>query len=150
MGLEKLDGFLQRHRRVTIDTSVFIYHVQANPRYLPATDRIFAWLERPSSSAVTSCISMTELLAQPIREGDENRVGEFFALLTRYPHLEWVPASLQIAALAARFRSEHRLRTPDALQAATAVYSSATSLITNDAAFRRLSEFQVVLLDDVL
>jgi len=150
LGLEKLDGFLQRHRRVTIDTSVFIYHVQANPRYLPATDRIFAWLERPSSSAVTSCISMTELLAQPIREGDENRVGEFFALLTRYPHLEWVPASLQIAALAARFRSEHRLRTPDALQAATAVYSSATSLITNDAAFRRLSEFQVVLLDDVL
>jgi predicted nucleic acid-binding protein len=135
---------------VAFDTSVFIYHVQLNPRYLPATDRIFAWLERPSSSAVTSCITMTELLAGPIRAGDENRVGEFFALLTRYPHLEWVPASLQIAALAARYSSEHRLRTPDALQAATAVYSSTTGLIANDAAFRRLGEFQVLLLDDVL
>jgi predicted nucleic acid-binding protein len=150
LGLEELDGFLRRHRRVAFDTSVFIYHVQLNPRYLPATDRIFAWLEGPSSSAVTSCITMTELLAGPIRAGDENRVGEFFALLTRYPHLEWVPASLQIAALAARYRSEHRLRTPDALQAATAVYSSTTGLIANDAAFRRLGEFQVLLLDDVL
>ena len=150
MGLEKLEGFLRRHRRIAIDTSVFIYHVQVNPRYLPATDRVFGWLERPSSSAVTSCISMTELLVEPIRAGDENRVGDFFALLTRYPHLEWVPASLQIAALAARFRSEHHLRTPDALQAATAVYSSATGLITNDAAFRRLGEFQVLLMDDLL
>ncbi len=150
MGLDQLDGFLRRHRRVAIDTSVFIYHVQADPRYAPATDRIFAWLERPSSSAVTSCISMTELLVEPIRAEDEKRVGEFFALLTRYPHLEWVPASLQITALAARFRSEHRLRTPDALQAATAVYASATGLITNDAVFRRLNEFQVLLLDDVL
>jgi predicted nucleic acid-binding protein len=150
LGLDQLDSFLRRHRRLTIDTSVFIYHVQANPRYLPATDRIFAWLERPSTIAVTSCISMTELLVQPIREGNEGRIGEFFALLTRYPHLEWVPASLQIAALAARFRSEHRLRTPDALQAATAVYSSATALITNDAAFRRLSEFQVLLMDELL
>ncbi len=150
MGLDQLDGFLRRHRRVAIDTSVFIYHVQVDPRYVPATDRIFAWLERPSSSAITSCISMTELLVEPIRAEDEKRVGEFFALLTRYPHLEWVPASLQIAALAARFRSEHRLRTPDALQAATAVYASATGLITNDAVFRRLNEFQVLLLDDVL
>ena len=150
MGLDQLDAFLRRHHRVAIDTSVFIYHVQANPRYLSATDRIFAWLEQPSSSAVTSCISMTELLVQPMREGNEQRVGEFFALLTRYPHLEWVPASLQIAALAARFRSEHRLRTPDALQAATAVYSGATGLITNDGAFKRFSVFQVLVLDDVL
>jgi predicted nucleic acid-binding protein len=150
LGLDQLDGFLRRHRRIAIDTSVFIYHVQGNPSYVSATDRIFAWLERPSSSAVTSCISMTELLVQPIREGNEQRVGEFFALLTRYPHLEWVPATLQIAALAARFRSEHRLRTPDALQAATAVHASAGGLITNDAAFKRFSEFKVLVLDDVL
>jgi predicted nucleic acid-binding protein len=150
LGLEALDDFLRRHRRVALDTSVFVYHVQANPRYLPATDKLFAWLESPLSSGVTSCISMTELLVQPIREGDEELVSKFFFLLTRYPHLEWMPTTVPIAALAARFRALHRLRTPDALQAATAVYSKATGLITNDAAFRRLGEVQVLLLDDVL
>ncbi len=150
MGLEELDDFLRRHRRVALDTSIFVYHVQANPRYLPATDQLFSWLERPLSSAVTSCISMTELLVQPIRGGDEKLVGEFFSLLTRYPNLEWMPTTVPIAALAARFRVLHRLRTPDALQAATAVYSRATGLITNDAAFRRLGEVRVLLLDDIL
>ena len=150
MGLEALDDFLRRHRRVALDTSIFVYHVQANPRYLPAVDKFFAWLEGPLSSAVTSCISMTELLVQPIREGDEKLVGEFFSLLTRYPHLEWSPTTVPIAALAARFRAQHRLRTPDALQAATAVYSGASGLITNDAAFRRLGDVEVLLLDDIL
>jgi len=93
---------------------------------------------------------MTELLVQPIREGDEKLVGEFFSLLTRYPHLEWIPTTVPIAALAARFRALHHLRTPDALQAATAVYSRATGLVTNDAAFRRLGDVQVLLLDDIL
>ncbi len=150
MGLEDLAGFLRRHRRVALDTSIFVYHVQGNPRYLPATDHLFAWLERPLSNAVTSCISVTELLVQPIRESDEKLVGEFFLLLTRYPHLEWMPTTVPIAALAARFRATYRLRTPDALQAATAVYSAATGLITNDVSFRRLTEIQVLVLDDLL
>jgi predicted nucleic acid-binding protein len=150
LGLEDLAGFLRRHRRVALDTSIFVYHVQGNPRYLPATDHLFAWLERLSSSAVTSCISMTELLVQPIREGDEKLVGEFFLLLTRYPNLEWMPTTVPIAALAARFRATYRLRTPDALQAATAVYSTATGLITNDVSFRRVTELQVLVLDDLL
>jgi len=150
LGLEELADFLRRHHRVALDTSIFVYHVQSNPRYLPATDRLFAWLERPLSSAVTPCISLTELLVQPIWEGDEKLVGEFFLLLTRYPHLEWMPTTVPIAALAARFRAAYRLRTPDALQSATAVYSKATGFITNDAAFRRLAEIQVLLLDDLL
>ncbi len=150
MGLEDLAGFLRRRRRVALDTSIFVYHVEGNPRYLSATDHLFAWLERPLSSAVTSCISMTELLVQPIRESDEKLVGEFFLLLTRYPHLEWMPTTVPIAALAARFRATYRLRTPDALQAATAVYSAATGLITNDVSFRRLTEIQVLVLDAAL
>jgi predicted nucleic acid-binding protein len=93
---------------------------------------------------------MTELLVQPIRGSDEKLVGEFFLLLTRYPHLEWMPTTVPIAALAARFRATYRLRTPDALQAATAVYSAATGLITNDVSFRRLTEIQVLVLDDLL
>lgn len=89
MGLTLLRDFLRRHQRVAIDTSIFIYELEANPQYLALTDAIFAWLEQPGHSAVTSTITMTELLVQPYQESDQvltndpvfERVGAFETLL---------------------------------------------------------------------
>ena len=150
MGLERLRGFLRRHSRIALDTSVFIYQLEANLRYLPFTDHIFSWLERPASRAVTSTITMTELLVQPYREFDERRVNQFLALLSTFPNLDWVAPSLEIADTAARIRALHRLRTPDALQAATAIQTSATGLITNDPIFERVEGFETLVLEQVL
>ena len=93
---------------------------------------------------------MTELLAQPYRSSDEQRVDEFYGLLSTYPNLDWIAPHLEIADLAACFRALHRLRTPDALQAATAAHASATGLITNDAAFERVEAFETLVLDHLL
>jgi predicted nucleic acid-binding protein len=77
------------------------------------TDPVFAWLERPEHAAVTSTITMIELLARA------NRVMR-------------------------------RLRTPGALQAATAVHSHATGLITNDSVFERVEGLEALLLESLL
>lgn len=150
MGLERLRTFLRRHRRVALDTSIFIYQLETNPRYLAFTDHIFSWLERPGSKAVTSTITMTELLVQPYRDSDEQRADEFYGLLSTYPNLDWIAPNLEIADLAARIRALHRLRTPDALQAATAVHTLATGLITNDPVFERVPDFETVVLDKLV
>jgi predicted nucleic acid-binding protein len=147
LGVERLGTFLRLHRRIALDTPVFIYQLEANPRYLAYTDHIFSWLERPGSQAVTSTITMTELLVQPYQDGDERRADEFRGLLSTYPHLDWIAPNLEIAELAARIRAFHRLRTPDALQAATAVQAQATGLITNDAFFERAEGFETLVLD---
>jgi len=133
-----------------MDTSVFIYHLESNPKYLAHTDAIFSWLERPGSAAITSTITMTELLVLPHREGDEQQANDFYALLSTYPNLDWIAPNLEVADLAARIRAVHRLRTPDALQAATAAHSQATGLITNDAIFERVEGFQTLVLDKLL
>lgn len=145
--MNRLRAFLRRHRKIALDTSVFIYELEANARYLPLTDLIFSWLEGPDSKAVTSTITMTELLVQPYRDSDEQRVDEFYSLLTTYPNLSWIAPNLEIADVAARLRALHRLRTPDALHAATAEYSGATGLITNDAAFERVKTFETLVLE---
>jgi predicted nucleic acid-binding protein len=93
---------------------------------------------------------MTELLVQPYRESSEQRVDEFYALLSTYPHLDWRAPDLEIADIAARIRATHNLRTPDAIQAATAVQAQATGLITNDAVFRRVQLFEMLVLDDLI
>lgn len=150
MGLDRLRAVLQRHRRIALDTSVFIYQLEANERYLPLTDCIFTWLERADSKAVTSTITMTELLVRPYRDADEELVDESYALLSTYPNLEWIAPTLEIADRAARFRAVHRLRTPDALQAATAAYAGATAFLTNDEALERVEELAVLILERFL
>ena len=59
-------------------------------------------------------------------------------------------AHIENCRLGARLRAEHHLRTPDALQAATALVSNATGFISNDAAFRRVAGLEVIVLDDLL
>lgn len=145
-----LDAFLRRHRRVAIDSCIFIYELEANPRYVALARRLFIWLEKPGNTAVTCSITMTEILALPYRSPDASQADAYFGLLSSYPHLEWVAPDLQIARVAARFRARLRMPTPDALQAATAVRSGAQGLITNDKIFRRVDELEILLLDELL
>jgi len=150
LGVGRLDGFLRRHRRIALDTPVFIYQLENNPRYVGLTDGVFSWLESAEGRAVTSTITMTELLVQPYRDGDQRRVDEFYGLLSTYPNLEWIAPSLEIADVAARIRAVHGLRTPDALEAATAVHTDVSGFITNDPVFKRVTGFETMVLDDVL
>jgi len=77
-------------------------------------------------------------------------VNKFYALLSTYPHLEWVAPTPEIADIGARFRAEFNLRTPDAIQAATAISSHATGFISNDIGFKRVAGPDVMVLDDLL
>jgi hypothetical protein len=52
--------------------------------------------------AVTSTITTLELLVQPYRLADIDRANKFYALLTTYPHLEWIEPNLAISDQAAR------------------------------------------------
>ena len=55
----------------------------------------------------------------------------------------------EILLRAADIRAHYELRTPDAIMLATAAESGATLVITNDSAWRRIREIDVVLLRDL-
>lgn len=139
MRSDSLGSFPRRHELIGLDSSIFISCV-----------RVLEWIDSGRGSAVTSTIILVELLVEPYRLGSDELVDQYYALLTTYPHLGWVEPGLEIADLAARLRAEHNLRTPDALQAATAMWGGATGFVSNDAAFRKLSGIEVLLLDDLL
>jgi len=150
LGIERLRLFLRRHRRIALDTSIFIYQLEANTRYLALTDVVFSWVERAGHEAVTSTITMTELLVPSYRDKDEHRVDAFYGLLTTYPNLRWIAPDLETADLAAKLPALYRLLTPDALQAATAIRAQATGFVTNDPVFARIGELDTVVLDRTL
>lgn len=150
MEVARLRGFLRTHRRVALDACIFIYQWEANPRYSPLTDAIFYSLEQCHFVAVTSMITMTELLVHPYRKLDVLSVEEMISVLSTYPNLEWIAPHLEIAARAAKMRAQFGFETPDAMQCATAVLANATALLTNDPVFKRVPELDVMVLDNYL
>jgi predicted nucleic acid-binding protein len=93
---------------------------------------------------------MMELLLPSYLDHDENRIDEFYGLLSTYPNLQRIAPDLKAADITARIRAAHKLRTPDALQAATAIQANATGFITNDPVFSRIQEFETLVLDRLL
>ena len=147
---DRLAGFLERHRRIGLDTSVFIYQIEGTPRYRDVVNGIFVWLQGPHARALTSTVTMLELLVAPYRAADLRRVNRFYALLSTYPHLEWVVPTLEIADCAARVRAEHQLRTPDAIQVATALVEKVGGFISNDAHLKKVGGLDLLLVDELL
>ena len=141
-------AFLQKHTRIAIDTSIFIYSAERHPTYVDTSKEVFSWLELPTHSAVTSTITMTEVLVLPYRSSNMFLVNSYFALYSTFPNLEWVAPDLAIADVAAQLRANHRLKTPDALQMATALGGHATAFITNDRGFSKVAGIDVAVLDD--
>ena len=133
-----------------MDTSVLIYQLEKHPRYFQLSDAVFVWLERADNSAVTSTLSMTELLVPAHRDGDARRLQDYRGLFSTYPGLVWLPPDLVIADTAAQLRAEYRLKTPDALQAATAIQSRVSTFLTNDLIFQCVKELEVLVLDELL
>lgn len=133
-----------------LDSSIFIYQIDDNPTYSSLTQSIFVWLQSPQHTGVTSSITWTEILVPAYRASDWRRIDRYIGLFATYPHLDWVAPDLTIADLAARIRAQHRLKTPDAIQAATAMASGATLFVTNDRAFRKVPGFESLLLDELL
>ena len=150
MRRKKLEDFFEQHRKIGLDTSVFIFEIEGNPKYIKLANPIFVGLDGPKGQAVTSTITMLELLVQPYRLSDIDLVNKLYALLSTYPHLEWIEPTLEIVDRAARLRAEYNLKTPDALQAATALACQATGFISNDTAFKRVGGVEVLILDEML
>jgi len=57
---------------------------------------------------------------------------------------------LDVAKKASDLRAVDRIKTPDAIQVATALHYGATMFITNDRSFERVKEIEVLLLDKFL
>ncbi len=135
--------------RVYIDTQILIYSIERHPRYWPILDML--WTERfeGRASIVTSQLTLMEALVGPFKSKNDRVVAAYKAALDS-GNVDFIPVSLDVLERAARVRAGTRLRTPDAIHAATALHEGTDLFLTNDRAFRTMSELRPLLLDDVL
>ena len=136
---------------LAFDTSPLIYYIEQHPQYSPITDDLFDTIHRGNARAMTSVLTLLEVLVQPLRSSRIDLAQEYRGILTRSTGISLFPLDADVCELSAKLRSNyHWIRTPDAIQVATALRHGAELIVTNDERWQRLTEIQVVILKDFL
>ncbi len=136
-------------RTLALDTSAFIYHLEASPTYTALLLPIFQDIERGRWRAVASTLAFLEAFVEPSQRANEGRRAALAALLASFPGIAWIAVDLAVADRAASLRTRYRLRTPDAIHLATAVQEGADLFLTNDHELLRVREVPILLVDEL-
>ncbi|MGC1521951.1 MAG: type II toxin-antitoxin system VapC family toxin [Steroidobacteraceae bacterium] len=139
---------LGKHKRVLIDTSVWIYHFEQHPIFAAPAADIIEQLEDGRFRGIASELTLLELIVRPLQLGRQDAADDYETLLSYFPNLQLEPVTREILLEAAGLRARFRLRTPDAIQLATGLQAGATLAITNDEAWRDLTVIETVILAD--
>ena len=71
-------------------------------------------------------------------------------LLLNSSDFQVLPIDAEVAEIAADIRARYNLRTPDALQVATALHAGCDAFLTNnDKHFQRVTDLQVLILNEL-
>lgn len=141
--------FLGQHRRVLIDTSVWIYHLEQNPQFAAAAGRVIECMQDGKFRGMSSELTLLELTVRPLQLGRQDVADDYELLLAHFPYFELEPIKRSVLLEAAGIRARLRLPTPDAIQIATGVTCGATLVVTNDEAWRSLPFVQTLILADL-
>ncbi len=134
--------------RVFFDTAPLIYLVEKNDFFYDKCKEILVSLIQGKTEIFTSTITITEFGTVPYREKKENVIVDFEKLL-KFARFNIENITYGIAEIAYKLRAKYQfLRTPDALQLATALYNNCNKFITNDKKLKQITEIEVVLIAD--
>jgi len=136
-------------QKVAIDTMIFIYAFEEHPSYASFLRTFFSALEKGELEAVTSTVTITECLTQPYRKKNFTLAAQYMVLFRNFPHLSVDPVTDDIAERAAFLRAHQNLRTPDALQVATALLSGSRFFLTNDETLISVKDIPILILDRI-
>lgn len=117
---------------VAVDTALFIYFIEEDPRFLPVILPLFREADQGKRELVTSALTLLEVLVVPYRAGNRLLADRYEALLTRSRGIRLVELTRDQLRAAAQLRAATGARTPDALQLAAAIGAGCSTLLTND------------------
>lgn len=118
--------------RVALDTSIFIYLIEEEPRFLPHILPLFEQADRGTRVLVTSALTLAEVLVVPYRAGHRQLAERYEQLLTLGRGIRMVDLTRDQLRAAAQLRAATGARTPDALHLVSALSTGCKTFLTND------------------
>ncbi len=134
---------------VYIDTPLLIYTLENHPDFYPLLKPLWAKFENDRVSISTSELIITEALVSPLRSGNVVLIANYEQLIF-HSGINLIPIDRSILVAATRLRVKYKLKTPDAIHAATALSIGCNRFITNDKGFRNIAGLPTVILSELL
>jgi predicted nucleic acid-binding protein len=133
-------------KTVFIDTSPFIYFIEGQSQYKFDLQKVFKANDQGRIKMMTSVITLLEVLVLPLKLNRSDLADEYEKILTASPHMEILQIEIETVKIAAQIRATYQLKTPDAIQIATAIQCNADIFLTNDKDLKRVTELEVITL----
>lgn len=129
---------------------VFVYSLEMPSRLAALAKQVLDAVESSAVTAVTSEITIMELMVRPLQLGQTDIASGYETLLSNFPNLTIAELPRFATRKAAELRARHGLHALDALQISACIINGATAFITNDLRLRRVIELDMIILDDFL
>ena len=139
-----------RGSRICIDTAPFIYFIEKDPKYLSILRPIFAEIDAGKIDALTSTITLLEVLVLPFKTKNESLAEKYREILLYAEGLTTFEIFHEVSELSAKLRAKYSIRTPDAIQIAVGIIYGADTFLTNDSDLKKVHDIRVVMLEDFL
>ncbi|MEK7619085.1 MAG: PIN domain-containing protein [Patescibacteria group bacterium] len=148
--ITRLTSLLSKHRRIAIDSSIFIYAFEEHRTYGEACASVFEYSSTHEVALMTSVISFSEILVQPVQKKDPEVIALYENLFSTLPNFFLLDITRPVAKTAAYLRAAYSILLSDAYQLAAPLHHGATLFITNDKRLKKVQELSVVCLDDLV
>jgi len=146
-------SILEGVNRIYLDTAPVIYYIENKEVCKQATNFIFDLFDEDRLTAVTSLITLQEVLVIPYRDGLTKLADQYEQMLTE--DTEYVPLLDEEAAkLVAKLKAVNKkLKTLDAQHLALAIQATCDGFLTNDSELKKVAglpeNFKIVLLSEL-
>jgi predicted nucleic acid-binding protein len=135
---------------IYLDANLFIYAIEGLPPFAAKLVSLFQRFDRGELHAVTSELTLAEVLVKPRRDQNNALCDQYERMLRPSKSLTIAPVTRAVLIAAAAIRANSSLKLPDAIHAATALTQSCTTYLTNDQQFKAVAELPVLMLQDLV
>jgi len=139
-----------RGLRICIDTAPFIYFIEKNFKYFGLLRPFFAEINVGKIDALTSTITLLEVLVLPFKTKNEFLAEKYRDILLYSEGLTTFEIFHEVSELSSKLRAKYLIRTPDAIQIAVGIIYGADAFLTNDSSLKKVNDIRIVILEDFL
>ena len=128
-----------------LDACIVIYWIEAPDPFHGRLMQCLRSLRQrsPDSTFAVSRLSWMECMVKPLRENDQPLADDYRSFFEA-GQLQVIELTQRVIERATALRAKHQLRTPDALQVASAFEAGGDVLfLTNDKSFRRVPGLKI-------
>jgi predicted nucleic acid-binding protein len=143
--IEMLNG-----KTVFFDTAPFIYVFENKLPYKKLLAPVFLAVDAGTIHAVSSLITVVEVLSKPYGLKQWDLVKTYRKLFGRSSKIDVLSITMETADLTAQVRGKYNMKTPDAIQWATATLRNVDYFLTNDKGFKILNDDRVLVVDEYI